>query len=356
MPAHSKEKEVLVELFYSHHGYKELLVAGPCFLEFGGTKERLAPGLNSIASDKSVFVICNSMQGSAKRLLNADKITLIAQGNSLSMGASKNAMRRYHGKIIIRRNAGELSCYNLVSMRDYVESVVGSETLPEAPLEALKAQSVIVQTAMLRYKLGDQLNDSTEKQAYLGKDFVRPTVKTAVESTWGETIRYKGKVPTLFFHSSCAGGTTSSAYFTGKAPPAEYDKGVPCQFCRASSFWRETVSHVPNTVFSKAMGREIPEISARDAFGRPLILRYQDGREERAYAYWLRLGQKLGWDKAPGTRFVVKRKGPEVSISSRGAGHGVGLCQWGASGMSKAKFTYKKILSTYYPGISFSKS
>lgn len=356
LPAHSKEKEVLVELFYSHHGYKELLLAGPCLLEFSGSKERLAPGFNWISSDKGGFFVRNSMQSSAKRLISADKITVIAQGDCPPIGLSKNAMRRYHGKIIIQRNAGGLSCYNLVAMKDYVESVVGSETLPDAPLEGLKAQSVIVQTGMLRYKLGDQLNDSTEKQAYFGTASVRPAVKTAVDSTWGETLRYKGKVPTLFFHSCCAGGTTSSAYFTGKLSSADYDKGVQCDFCRASSFWKETVSHIPSKVYSSAMGNEIPEISARDEFGRPLILRYQNGREERAYAYWLRLGQKLGWDKAPGTRFEIKQNGSQVSISSRGAGHGVGFCQWGASGMCKAKYTYKRILSTYYPGITFNKS
>jgi stage II sporulation protein D len=34
----------------------------------------------------------------------------------------------------------------------------------------------------------------------------------------------------------------------------------------------------------------------------------------------------------------------------RGAGHGVGLCQWGAVGRSRAGHDYQRILDAYYPG------
>ena len=33
-----------------------------------------------------------------------------------------------------------------------------------------------------------------------------------------------------------------------------------------------------------------------------------------------------------------------------GAGHGVGLCQWGAIGRARAGQSYRDILTTYYPG------
>jgi stage II sporulation protein D len=33
-----------------------------------------------------------------------------------------------------------------------------------------------------------------------------------------------------------------------------------------------------------------------------------------------------------------------------GAGHGVGLCQWGAVGRSRAGQDYRRILTAYYPG------
>jgi stage II sporulation protein D len=34
----------------------------------------------------------------------------------------------------------------------------------------------------------------------------------------------------------------------------------------------------------------------------------------------------------------------------RGAGHGVGLCQWGAVGRSRVGQDFQRILAAYYPG------
>jgi stage II sporulation protein D len=37
-------------------------------------------------------------------------------------------------------------------------------------------------------------------------------------------------------------------------------------------------------------------------------------------------------------------------IDGAGAGHGVGLCQWGAVGRARAGQDYQRILAAYYPG------
>ena len=49
----------------------------------------------------------------------------------------------------------------------------------------------------------------------------------------------------------------------------------------------------------------------------------------------------------------VEKAGGEVSsvvAAGAGAGHGVGMCQWGAVGRSRAGQGYQQILATYYPG------
>lgn len=346
----ASESFATVKLFYAHAGYKQLRVIGPCVLKFGNTEERLTAGDYKISVESDTFLISGKSQSVSARRIKASSIIIVPSANSICLGVSDKTMRRYKGTMLITREAGALVCYNRVDIRDYVNSVVGSETLPETPMEALKAQSVIVQTAMLRYKNGDQLNDSTEKQAYFGVDYVRPSAKRAVDDTWGETLRYKGKVPTLYFHSCCAGGTTSSAFFTGKMPAGDYDKAVACKYCTASPFWKASKASFARAEFIRAMGKELPSISETDANGRPTMVQYTDGKEERAYEFWLRLGQKLGWDKAPGTRFELMQTPRTIIISSRGAGHGVGLCQWGAIGMAKEKASYKEILAFYFPG------
>ena len=37
-------------------------------------------------------------------------------------------------------------------------------------------------------------------------------------------------------------------------------------------------------------------------------------------------------------------------FSGRGWGHGVGLCQWGASFMGRERYSTEEILKYYYPG------
>jgi len=39
-----------------------------------------------------------------------------------------------------------------------------------------------------------------------------------------------------------------------------------------------------------------------------------------------------------------------VVMDGAGAGHGVGLCQWGAVGRARAGQSYQQILAAYYPG------
>jgi stage II sporulation protein D len=39
-----------------------------------------------------------------------------------------------------------------------------------------------------------------------------------------------------------------------------------------------------------------------------------------------------------------------IDIDGRGNGHGVGMCQWGAVGRSRAGEIYSHILSSYFPG------
>jgi stage II sporulation protein D len=41
-----------------------------------------------------------------------------------------------------------------------------------------------------------------------------------------------------------------------------------------------------------------------------------------------------------------------LTADGMGAGHGVGLCQWGAVGRARAGQGYQQILAAYYPGTS----
>jgi stage II sporulation protein D len=52
-------------------------------------------------------------------------------------------------------------------------------------------------------------------------------------------------------------------------------------------------------------------------------------------------------------RHTTTTDGGEVSsltVTGRGYGHGIGMCQWGAIGRARAGQDYRTILETYYQG------
>jgi len=58
----------------------------------------------------------------------------------------------------------------------------------------------------------------------------------------------------------------------------------------------------------------------------------------------------LGYSKIRSTQFRIESIGREVVFSGKGAGHAVGLCQWGAKEMAELGYRYESILQYYYPG------
>lgn len=269
----------------------------------------------------------------------------------VSIGRRKEKIRRYFGSLRLASPDGrKLVCRNLVNRKDYVTCVVGSESPPEFPIEALKALSVLIQTTTIRYKAEDQLNDTTEKQAYMGADFARAEVAAAVDKTWGQKLVCGEQLVPVYFHSTCAGGTSSSEIFTGKKPNLLCDKVITCNYCGDSPFFKTLKKTISANEFHSKISTDIPKVLTRDSSGRPLQLIYPNGKSETGYQLWLRIGQNLNWGIAPGTRFELSQTGDAIQIRSSGAGHGVGLCQWGSQGLAKKGWDYRKILQFYFPG------
>lgn len=62
------------------------------------------------------------------------------------------------------------------------------------------------------------------------------------------------------------------------------------------------------------------------------------------------------WGILPSNRFTWERLQPKPGqqevylFTYRGAGHGVGLCQWGSRGLAEQGYTAPQILNHYFPG------
>ncbi|UUZ84433.1 hypothetical protein LJK88_12520 [Paenibacillus sp. P26] len=48
-------------------------------------------------------------------------------------------------------------------------------------------------------------------------------------------------------------------------------------------------------------------------------------------------------------------KSSQYIFRGKGNGHGLGMSQWGAKGYAEQGYDYKKILQTYYIGVSITK-
>jgi len=300
--------------------------------------------------------------------------TLVASGpgsapnlNS-SSGSNSSSGRHYRGRIFVTASSGKLNIVNEVDTKSYITSVVGSESLPEFPLEALKAQSVLASTVLARQRSNMQLGDTTNVQAYLGSDYERPLVKQAVAAAFGQKLETSsGTTPAVFYHSTCAGGTSDEReVFSGKllndaarkpVSSCRTATRVKCKYCQDSPFFKAHRVQISADELRRKVGYVPLTIDVKDAEDRPLSLSVEKvnraGGDSKTvsisgYDLWLKLGQGLGWGAVPGMRYAIE-PGPVVTITSTGAGHGAGLCQWGACGMAKAGKNYKEILHYYFP-------
>jgi stage II sporulation protein D len=367
-------QDVVVKLFQAKPAVRQVTVKGRCRLLFPESRTLAGDNFVVKASASGELQIMQLQVNSVGRsngtacgapLAVGRRLILSGADGVISLAESAQIKRSYRGEIVFRQTAaGFVEMTNKVSARDYITSVVGSETNPDFPDAELEAQAIMAQTMLARYKPGDPLSDTTEREAYLGAQYERPAVRQAVSNAWHKIIVYKGKPIQVYFHSTCAGGTSSGAAYFGLTPSTGYPYliGRPCCYCRLSPFCSTKLTVIPKSVYARRFSTFIPKVLISDQQKRPLKIQVSansgaTGSTVAGFTYWAEVGQKLGWDKVPGTRFTVDAdpQSSYVTFRSTGAGHGVGLCQWGAAGLARQGKTCDQILQFYFPGTSVQK-
>lgn len=296
----------------------------------------------------------NSSQNISK---NVEKSVNIEHTNTDNTSAN-NTTNSSVSKITVYRSNG--SVINL-NMTDYLIGVVSSEMPASFNLEALKAQSVLARTYALKAKqTGKNLTDTVSTQSYIDIDQMKNKwgnsfntyynkIKNAVENTNGEYLSYNGNYIEALYHSTNNGKTESSLDVFGNYYPylisvsSEYDKN-------ASSYLR-TIS-MPLDTISNKLGLSLNNDSVIN------ILSYTDGGNIKEINIngnnfsGKKIRELLGLRSAD---FDISISDNNANITTRGYGHGVGMSQYGANGMANAGYSYKNILSHYYPGTTLTK-
>ncbi|WP_419804001.1 SpoIID/LytB domain-containing protein [Terriglobus sp.] len=248
-----------------------------------------------------------------------------------------------------------------ISRERYVEAVLTAESGPNEPAESLKALAVTARSFAAavppRHEAG-MLCDTTHCQA-LRLEPVPQSLREAVWNTSGETLWLHGKQVAAYFSQHC-GGFTEDASVAWGGPTLSWLTAHSDAWCaRVPSQWHTSL---PEPDVRRALASEgfvfanpIQEIVAtsRDRSGRvqQVKLHALDGtRTMPAATLRFALNRSLGWNQLRSDRYQVRRLGDRIVFDGSGFGHGVGLCQAGATAMASAGKGYRDILQAYFPG------
>ncbi|MGO4499171.1 stage II sporulation protein D [Paenibacillus sp. 2RAB27] len=261
-----------------------------------------------------------------------------------------------------------------VPLEQYVRGVLAAEMPVDFELEALKAQAMAARTYVVRrviekdhsnMPVNDALvTDTTAHQAYLTDQELRTKwdknkyetnmakIDRAVNETKDKILTY-GHVPiNATFFSTSNGYTENSEEYWPFASP--YLRSVPSPWdIKLSSRYQESVTISYKTMLQK-LG--VASISTTDTSAKGMkVLSWSTGHRIKSMTIGGKVfsgrevREKLG---LASSQFAWKWAGSQITITTFGYGHGVGLSQWGANGMAKEGKTAEEIVTYYYTGIS----
>jgi len=267
--------------------------------------------------------------------------------------------RTYSGRLEIAPAGHHLKVVIVLSLKEYLYGVVGSEMGSEA--EALKAQAILSRTYALanrnRHRAeGFDFCDTTHCQHFTGRDRAAGPIRAAVEATAAQVMTGPDRLCNVFFHSTCGGCTRNGG--SGSPCLRSVDDG---RNCSASPHYRWRLK-IPEKKWNSLLWAFAPgesseprflRVDSREPGGwvRTVSIGFADGSSVRVSgeAFHLAMGRRLGWNRFKSANFTVKREGGAWVFFGKGLGHGMGLCQWGARFLAKSGWSCDRILRHYFP-------
>jgi stage II sporulation protein D len=271
--------------------------------------------------------------------------------------------RWYRGRTLVVPTERGLTAVNYVDLERYLYSVLGGEVYTNWPQEALKAQAVAARTYALyqRQTRGNRLFDvgnTIAWQVYRGVETESPNFYSAVDSTAGQVLTYRGQLILAAYHAA-SGGHTENVENVWGPQALPYLRAVP-DFDQGTPGYQWTRSFTPQELSSRISGvGQVQSLTPErvSAFGRVLTLKVVGDKGSRTMS-GAELQRIFGLRS---TWFSVTPEGNNKSLptsfrfNGRGFGHGIGLSQWGAYGMARQGANYQQILQHYYRGASLAR-
>lgn len=331
-------------------------------------------GLTLRAESRAVSnlpLVSLSVSGRKVRLVQPDlgefhRICIDSSGSPMSVATTGVETRRFLGRLCVEVRDGHLWSVLEVPRETYVRGVLEGEMPGDFPIEAQKAQAVLIRSYARAQRgrhasEGYDFCDLTHCQVYGGTDVESGLRDEAVRATRSLVLTYAGKPAETLFHSTCGGHTSANQMVFG-GRPLPYLQGVDDgTYCKASphSEWsaRLPLAKISSLVASDQRYVSVAPLSGltlseREPGGRVFSLRL-DGPQKMSLPtmdFLSLIGRGFGWNQLKSNWFDVEVREGVVEFHGRGLGHGVGLCQWGARGMAEVGKRFDEILRHYFPG------
>ena len=294
--------------------------------------------------------------------------------------------RRYAGELRVSFNNQKFQVINYLKLEKYLKSVVGSEMPKEFPLAALQSQAIAARTYALKLLGKNKLFDihSTQaSQVYLGLEAETPKTNRAVKSTSSLALFYKNKLIDAVFHSSSGGRTENSGQVWKYQLP--YLRSVVDYDQNSTKYrWSKRFTSAElDQIFSDLGGLNSMQIIKKSNSDRVLKIRLHgpngneniSGKSLREKLQLLSTKFEIDFRFNQNNKIKNYNEDPKFDLSHSvhndyipqpipaipkeyfllvngyGAGHGVGMSQWGAKSMADRGSSFRQILKHYYTGI-----
>ena len=320
----------------------------------------------------------------------------------------------FQGTLRLVVHEDKIVAINVLSVEDYLTSVISSEMNADCPMEFLKAAAVISRSWLLaqiqkRKSLGEKHQaffafTKTDKEIVRWHDREDHTIfdvcaddhcqryqgitratnaqaREAVASTRGEVLMYEGEICDARF-SKCCGGRTEEFQYAWENIHKPYLQSIEDPYCNTND--KELLARVLNTydqettdfynwevdLKQEEIGELLKERFGID-FGQVLELvpieRGPGGHLSKlkivGTEHTMTIGKELEIRRALSESHLLSsafeaspyyNDGEEIpagfTLNGRGWGHGVGMCQIGAVVMGQQGHPYQDILKFYYRG------
>jgi stage II sporulation protein D len=294
----------------------------------------------------------------------------------------------YSGELWFHISENKITVVNKLPLETYLYGVVPYEipTTQEEYQEAIYAQTIAARTYAL-YRMDNPAGQhydvwaDSRDQIYQGMLKIPPLADKAIHDTRGITLSNSSQAAIAYFHSTCGGvlevSPDSLNAFTNVNDIFTYDLTDNEYNCKVSPYYRWVEVRDLETVlwnlshefgFDSLLVREWLETGCRMDIN--VTLRKQSGRIEEVnfkiedkefIATGIRI-RRIFADRTgkllPSNFFFINESPgnwEKFYIIGAGAGHGRGMCQWGAIGLALKGNSYRNILGFYYPNLKMVK-